>query len=149
MARAAIIKATDASAALIDEMGGSEALGYETNPRATAVASLFVAKVLGAGAADVPLEELVTPPQLRPCLELFGNPKRLDELRRELKGMDLVAPRVWPQPDGSVIVLLAHTPLEGADEIGGVTTPQNVPDIEIRLRLVAEPDDWRVSRIGD
>lgn len=149
MTHPAILERTADIAVFIEDNGGTasfEARGIATNPRATAVASLFAAKLLGK-ADDIPVEDLVTPESLSAFQRLLEDDDAVAALRPGLSGMGLVWPRVQPQSDGSVLVQLvpkghAATNGNGAD---ATTTPAEQPTIGLRVRLVNEPDDWRVE----
>ena len=131
---------TEEITAFIEGKGGAEYFASQdiaTNPRATAVAGIFLAKLLGK-ADDIPLEDLVTPASLDEFRGLLGDETRLSGVLPQLRAMGLVWPRVQPQPDGSVVVVLVPKP-------GNGTAPLNGATIGLRLRLVHAPDDWRVE----
>jgi hypothetical protein len=143
----AIVERTADVAAYIEEHGGAAAFasrGIATNPRATAVATLFAAKLLGK-ADDIPLDDLVTTQSLAPFQALLGDETRLAELRASLGGMGLVWPRVQPQPDGSVVVLLVRRNAQGGGDTAESSAPERRPSVGLRVRLTEEPDDWRVE----
>lgn len=115
-------------------------------PRATAVAGIFVAKLRRQGTepAAVPLEELVTPATLEKWTELFEDPEARAAAVEYLRNYQLVTPVVRPQPDGSTLVMFAWT---HPDQHVSGPAPRQAVVINVRLRLVENPDDWRVERI--
>lgn len=142
----AVVERTAEVAAFIEEHGGADVFasrGIAINPRATAVAGLFAAKLLGK-ADDIPLEDLVTPESMTAFQRLLEDEAALAELRPTLGGMGLVWPRVQPEPDGSVIVLLLRRHSNGADEGTRKSTTHDAK-VGLRLRRVEGPDDWRVE----
>lgn len=147
MAHPAVLQRTEEIAAFIEREGGAasfDSRGIATNARASAVAGLFAAKVLGR-ADDVPLEDLVTPQSLAGFEQLLSDEARIAVVRGALRGMGLVWPRVQPQADGTIVVPLAPTHPETSDDSAAITTPRQRPAVGVRLRLVDGTDDWRVE----
>lgn len=146
MTARAILERTKAYADLVDEFGGAS-IGYDVNPRATAIAELFAHMLLGVHDAGVSLEDLVMPELLAQWRTAFGDPAQIEQLAKGLRSTAAVAPRVLPQSDGSTIVLFVPTHPE-ATEPALIRGPQYAQiAAEIHLRLVAQPDDWRVSAV--
>lgn len=150
MTHPAILERAADIAVFIEDNGGTAdflARGIATNPRATAVATLFAAKLLGK-ADDIPIDDLVTPGSLQAFQGLLGDAEAVAALRPGLSGMGLVWPRVQPQADGSVLVQLVPRRREATDgEEAGPSRPEQ-PTIGLRVRLVKQPDDWRVEWSG-
>lgn len=150
MTHPAILERAADVAAYIDDNGGAstlEARGIVTNPRATAVASLFAAKLLGK-ADEIPIEDLVTPDSVSAFRRLLRDDDAVAALRPGLSGMGLVWPRVHPQPDGTVLVQLVPKRHDGTNGAEAAGTSKEQPTIGLRVRLVSDPDDWRVEWSG-
>ena len=121
---------------------------YPTNPRATAVFRAFMAKLQSDPQfEDVPLDELVTPASLPTWQATFENPEQRAEVLQGLRNFGLSVPRVLPQPDGSLGILMPWQHPD-QDEVEIVDSPRQVFAHTAFLELVEEPDDWRVSRIA-
>jgi hypothetical protein len=120
-----------------------------TNPRATAILhAFFFWKLHSEPEADeISLEALVTPESLPAWRELFGNPEQLETFVADVRHLGIASPRVRPQPDGSLVIPL---PWLHPDQDETLVIPRDMPlwtPRVARLRLVHEPDDWRVHSI--
>jgi hypothetical protein len=120
---------------------------YDVNPRATAVAILFMWRVRGQS-FDVPLEELVTIESLPRRLADLTNPEQEEELLGRVKDYTLtLIPRVHPGPDGAVGVRIA-IPQEGLEGGGTITKPTLMQMHTVWLLDRGDvTGDWRVHRI--
>ena len=147
VAAALIVQRTteiDATARALREQGAT----YETCPRASAVAVTFVGKLKREDpeAESVALDELVTPESLDYWSALFASDDRRAEVIKALEFYRTMYPRVRPQADGSLEITLAWVHPEHEDPL--VASPRMVLQHPVILRLVENPDDWRVERIG-
>jgi len=125
----------------------AEGASYPVNPRATAVIEAFLAKLRSDPSVDeVPLADLVTPTSLRVWRAVFDNPEQLERLVLRLRYHGFGTPEVRPQPDGGIGILLTWIHPD-QDEPEVVNSPRQMFSHMAFLELVAEPDDWRVSRI--
>lgn len=123
-------------------------LTYATCPRATAVAAVLVDKLRGGeNLVDVPLEELVTPARLEGWRRIFEDPAERAAAVATLSGYHPAFPCVVPEPDGGVAVLLVWLHPD-QDELLTFTRETQVMAYPVHCRLVENPDDWRVERIG-
>ena len=125
----------------------SDGATYPTCARASAVASLLLAKLRRdtPDADELPLEILVTPASLPVWRSIFATPARADAAGL-LRYFQPLVPRVRPQPDGSLVVSLIWLHPEMKSLL--VSEPRMMTTVPITLRLVENPDDWRVERIG-
>lgn len=125
----------------------AEGATYATNPIATAVLMVLVAKLRSdPEVEDVPLEELVTPDALSWWQRAFDDPEQRDAVILALRHYQVSVPRVRPQPDGSLGILMAWIHPD-QDEPQRFDSPREVLGHMVYLELVSEPDDWRVARI--
>jgi hypothetical protein len=121
---------------------------YPVNPKATAVLHAFYFGKLKSRpeVADIPLAALVTPSSLPTWQAIFDDPEQVAQLVERLRHHGLNVPRVRPQTDGSVVILLPWQHPD-QDEVEWVLGPREVFAHAAYLELIEEPDDWRVSRI--
>jgi hypothetical protein len=98
--------------AVADDLAGS--IRYPTEPEATAVLMCLLAKPRGVpvaegqpSASDVPLEELVTARALTYWQKVFDASERHYEWVASLRNFQVQVPRVRPQADGSLGILLS------------------------------------------
>jgi hypothetical protein len=126
----------------------SQGATYPMIPRATAVLQVFIAKLRSdPQAEDVPLEDLVTPERLPWWEQAFDDPEKRGEIVLALRHYAVSVPRVRPQADGSLGILLAWIHPD-QDEPQRFDEPREVLGHMVYLELVnEEPDDWRVSRV--
>jgi hypothetical protein len=110
----------------------------------------WLAAYVVAGLVDdgIPLEDLVTPASLAAWQALFANPEQREEAVTRLQYHGVSLPRVVPQPDGTLGIALPWVHPDQT-EVLELTEPTALSAYMAYLELVAEPDDWRVHRIGD
>ena len=145
---AAIVKGT-AVFAEIAEAAAAQGYEFPMNPRASAVAFAFLAMLRGEIATDgsVRLGDLVTPDSLPTWQSLFADPERRAAYIHRLRFYGFVYPLVQPRPDGSVVVLLAETHPDETPAAHVTEERRSVWAYKVVLRLVENPDDWRVHAI--
>jgi hypothetical protein len=124
---------------------------YPTNPRAIAVALLFLGKLRGnADVAEIPLQELITPAALPTWRAILDDPSRREEVVAMLRNHGTSLTRIRPEPDGRVGVLLPWVHPENVEnDVQTFSEPRQVFAHMVLLELVNEPDDWRVSGINE
>ncbi|MHB8488467.1 MAG: hypothetical protein ACYDCS_04125 [Candidatus Dormibacteria bacterium] len=120
-----------------------------THPRATAILDAFFFWKLYSEpeAAEIPLEELVTPASLATWEAIFANPMALADTVAHFRHLGIATPRVRPQPDGSLVIPLPWVHPD-QDEPLEIREDTFLPTPYVAcLELVHEPDDWRVHSI--
>lgn len=135
--------------AVADDLAGS--IRYPTEPEATAVLMCFLAKLRGVPVtegqpvSDVPLDDLVTGRRLPYWQDVFDTVAYRSEWVRSLRNLQVSIPRVRPQQDGSLGILLSW-----------VHPDQDEPLVSATRRLVLgrmaylrlnDSGEWRVERI--
>jgi hypothetical protein len=135
---------------IADSMEGS--ITYPTEAAATAVVLCFLSKLRAEAPAegepscqDVPLEDLVTEDGLPDVREIFENAERRDEWVRDLRYYTTSIPRVRPQADGRLGILLVWVHPD-QDEPLRIDEPRLVT---ARMAYLSRNEDgeWRLDRI--
>jgi hypothetical protein len=119
-------------------------ISYPTAPSATAVLQCFVSKLRGEPyVADVPLQQLVTSESLSYWSEVFGDPSLRAEWVAGLRHYQVPVPRVRPQEDGTLGILLVWIHPDQHETLI-IDTPLEVLG---RMAYLSRNDagDWRVE----
>jgi hypothetical protein len=136
--------------AVADNLAGS--IRYPTEPEATAVLMCFLAKIRGvpvadglAAVSDVPLEELVTSRALTYWQSVFDASERHYAWISSLRNFQVQVPRVRPQADGTLGILLSWVHPDQREPLVFATRRPVLG--RMAYLLPNDSGEWRVDRI--
>jgi hypothetical protein len=136
--------------AVADDLGAT--IRYPVEPEATAVLMCFLAKLRGVPVADgqpavseVPFEDLVASNSVTYWRGVFDTSERRYQWISSLRNLQVSVPRVRPQADGSLGILLSWVHPERGEPLV-IATRQPMLG---RMAYLWQNDDseWRVGRI--